>query len=119
MNQIHWCHDIQRKKTNRSYDYTFINIIQHRINPLHSHKPVNEMFHVNGCIGCGLCTKICPRGNISLENGKPVFHGNCELCTGCLHACPQNAISWQCSKKKKQYRHPQISITELIDFLHC
>ena len=44
------------------------------------------------CTGCGLCARQCPRGNIALRNGKPVFGMRCVLCTRCLYGCPTNAI---------------------------
>lgn len=44
------------------------------------------------CVGCGLCEKICPLGNISMEGGKPKFGKNCAACMGCAFHCPKDAI---------------------------
>jgi len=44
------------------------------------------------CVGCGKCEKICPRGNISMKNGKPHFGGHCVGCMGCVFSCPTDAI---------------------------
>ncbi|MBN2793953.1 MAG: EFR1 family ferrodoxin [Clostridia bacterium] len=44
------------------------------------------------CTGCGLCEKICPKSNIKLIEGKPQFSWSCELCMGCIYACPVQAI---------------------------
>ena len=86
--------------------------------PARHEKPFDCQFAVTGCIGCGLCTKICPRQNIHLTKGKPSFSDNCELCLACVHACPQSAINYRHSVGKKRYRHPKISTSELIKFYH-
>lgn len=44
------------------------------------------------CTGCGACEKLCPRGNIKVENGKPVFGKSCVGCMACAFGCPQDAI---------------------------
>ena len=46
----------------------------------------------DGCTGCGRCTALCPRGNIRLDKGKPVFADQCVLCLGCIYGCPQGAL---------------------------
>jgi ferredoxin/flavodoxin len=44
------------------------------------------------CISCGWCTNSCPRRNISMDNGKPVFGGQCVACLRCYYGCPKSAI---------------------------
>ncbi len=44
------------------------------------------------CTGCGLCAENCPRNNIKIENGVPIFNGNCVICLKCIYSCPQKAI---------------------------
>ncbi|WP_055665990.1 EFR1 family ferrodoxin [Desnuesiella massiliensis] len=44
------------------------------------------------CNGCGWCEKACPRSNITLVNGTPVFNNNCLLCLKCIYGCPQRAL---------------------------
>ncbi|MGA2480238.1 MAG: EFR1 family ferrodoxin [Spirochaetia bacterium] len=46
----------------------------------------------DACAGCGTCTRICPRGNVKLENGKPQWHHDCDNCGTCATWCPHNAI---------------------------
>lgn len=61
----------------------------------------------NACISCGLCTTVCPLQNISLENGRPRWHGHCTNCDACYHHCPQHAIQFgKASKGKGQYHFP-------------
>lgn len=44
------------------------------------------------CIGCGLCAKNCPAGNIKMKNGKPKFGGKCYICARCSFNCPKDCI---------------------------
>lgn len=44
------------------------------------------------CNGCGRCARRCPRGNIEMQGGKPVFGGRCVLCLRCVYGCPKRAI---------------------------
>ena len=46
------------------------------------------------CIHCGKCVETCPLKNITLEDGRPKWHGNCTMCMGCYHHCPVNAIQY-------------------------
>ena len=44
------------------------------------------------CVGCGLCAKNCPAGNIVMKNGKPKFGGKCYICARCSFHCPKDCI---------------------------
>lgn len=44
------------------------------------------------CIGCGICTQVCPRGNYSLTSSGVKTEGDCEFCFACIQNCPQKAI---------------------------
>ena len=46
------------------------------------------------CIHCGKSVETCPLKNISLEEGRPKWHGHCTMCRGCYHHCPVNAIQY-------------------------
>ncbi|MGB9910774.1 MAG: EFR1 family ferrodoxin [Candidatus Hydrothermia bacterium] len=53
------------------------------------------------CNLCGVCVKVCPRGNIEIRDGKVIFHENCEFCTACIHRCPREAIQLNGFTKNK------------------
>lgn len=56
----------------------------------------------NSCIGCGKCADNCPTGTIAMKDGKPVWtNRRCTMCLACLHRCPENAISYGFTTKKK------------------
>ncbi len=46
------------------------------------------------CIGCGICTDVCPRGNYSLTSNGVKTNGDCEFCFACIQNCPQKAIKF-------------------------
>ena len=61
-------------------------------------------FSTDECISCGMCVKVCPMQNITLENGRPVWHGNCNTCDACYHHCPKHAIRYgKATRGKGQY----------------
>lgn len=75
---------------------------------------IGERFNVTeNCVTCGKCAKICPVGNIKIEDGKVVFGDKCVACLGCYHRCPSKAIRYKNHKKKDRYVNPKIDENEI------
>jgi NAD-dependent dihydropyrimidine dehydrogenase PreA subunit len=47
------------------------------------------------CIGCGICTEVCPHGVFDVQNGKAIILDRdlCMECGACEQNCPVEAIS--------------------------
>ena len=47
------------------------------------------------CIGCSLCTQVCPRAVFEMEQNKAfvVDLDACMECGACVNNCPSHAIS--------------------------
>ena len=69
--------------------FSFVVRIEHPAMPA-----IGRTFRVSKklCIGCGKCEKECPRGNITMKNGKPKFGGHCVGCMACAFLCPKDAV---------------------------
>lgn len=76
-----------------------------------------KLFSVSdACIGCGLCSRVCPVGNITQkEKNKPVFSDHCESCFACVHNCPKKAIHIKGEKSRERFRNPDVSVQEIAE----
>ena len=69
----------------------------------------DKRFHVekDRCVKCGICTNVCPVGDIKGGHGEyPVWlhHKDCLTCFTCYHHCPHHAIEFaNQTQKKGQY----------------
>lgn len=77
---------------------------------------VNSFSVTQDCTGCGLCEKLCPTHNITIENHRAIHAKNCAACYACVHWCPVHATlpKLLSIRKRKQYTHPEIKLTEII-----
>ncbi len=67
----------------------------------------------SNCTLCGTCTKVCPTKNITV-NERVSFKKECVGCFACTHNCPSNSIRFKAERSKVRYRHPQVSLSEII-----
>lgn len=76
-----------------------------------------KKFTANGdCIGCGTCVQVCPRGNIRLSDGKPVFGQSCIGCLSCVQYCPKQAINiGRITEKRERFPDPAVKAAELSE----
>lgn len=67
------------------------------------------------CSGCGKCVKLCPRGNIRIENGRPVWGDDCEMCHACIQWCDREAVQYSgLTEEKPRYRNPSVTLSDMI-----
>ena len=52
-------------------------------------------FDVDTCVGCGICTMVCPHGIFTLSDSKAqvVDKDDCMECGACAANCPTQAVS--------------------------
>ncbi len=79
------------------------------------HSDRSIQFFEDRCIGCSICAQICPAKNIQMVDGKPMWIHRCEMCLACDEWCPQKAIHHWCKTLGKDYHHPQIDRTDMIE----
>lgn len=83
----------------------------------------NHFVVTDACIRCGICTKVCPRGNWRLGEKKAETSGECDYCLSCIHNCPRKAIQFADlhdsflvpeANPNSRYRNPKVSLKEII-----
>lgn len=66
------------------------------------------------CNGCGICSRICPVGNIKMVEKKPVWQHHCENCIACYVWCPMEAICGDIVSYNERYHHPDVKLAEML-----
>ena len=75
----------------------------------------SKCFEINKkCVGCGMCERDCPMGNVKIDAGHPVWGDACVHCMACINRCPKEAIEG--GKKtlgKVRYHGPEVLLADL------
>ncbi|HEX3037589.1 MAG TPA: EFR1 family ferrodoxin [Oscillospiraceae bacterium] len=62
------------------------------------------------CVGCGMCERMCPVGNITVIKERPVWSHHCEACLACIQRCPMHAIDYK-NKTQNRKRYVNKNVT--------
>lgn len=79
------------------------------------HEADKGFYRTDACTNCGICEKVCPVHNLSIENGVFNYSHRCELCLACMQWCPEKAL--QMGKKSEgfgRYHHPKIAQKDML-----
>ena len=92
-----------------------LNRIENKAWPAIARKKAAAFAVSDACISCGQCERLCPKGNIHLENGRPQFGISCIQCLGCLQYCPKSAISiGKITARREHYHNVNVSAEDLM-----
>lgn len=84
------------------------------------------------CVSCSVCADVCPVHNIEmvdigagevvldeygfpLEITRPQWQGHCMFCMACIQNCPQGAIHVRTEKDGERYRHPEVTVWDMLE----
>lgn len=68
------------------------------------------------CTSCGICEKVCPVGNITLQDNRPVWNKGCQMCYACINLCPESSIQYgKKTSGMKRYRNPEVSVADIMN----
>ena len=70
------------------------------------------------CNGCGICTKVCPMGIITVEDMKAKrVQETCQYCLACAQNCPSKAITLKLrdNNPNERFRNEHVSLVEIIN----
>ena len=70
-------------------------------------------FQTADCVACGICTTVCPRCNVHLEDSKLSWGGDCEGCFACVQWCPKSAIGIRGVDRITQGHNPSCRAKDL------
>ncbi len=94
------------------------NVLGGLLNPLAARSfkgMAKDFWSSEHCTACGTCVRVCPRENIKLVEGRPVWGDDCEMCHACIQWCPAAAIEFkELTQSKPRYRNPEVTLQEML-----
>jgi ferredoxin len=107
--------DIDARKIRTKLRFKFMTPLAFLIRKINLDK--NKVYiDTNQCNKCGMCTKVCPCSNITLQGEAfPTFGNNCTNCLACLHHCPQKAIHLKGEKSNVHFINEDVTLQEIIE----
>ncbi|MBD5225203.1 MAG: hypothetical protein HDS68_04445 [Bacteroidales bacterium] len=69
------------------------------------------------CVGCGICTRVCPCGNYTIVTGLTQTSDGSDHCFACVQNCPHNAISLTAGEANPhaRYRNSYVTLRDIIN----
>jgi ferredoxin len=91
-------------------------IVNERFLYRNANKWDDKFIATSKCVNCGLCVKVCPVGNVRIENKRPSWQNNCEKCLACIHWCPYGAIEYgKNTIGRIRYHNPNIKVEDIVN----
>ena len=82
----------------------------------HVNRYDKSFFVEETCTSCGICVKVCPVNNITLEEGIPQWEHKCQHCLACINFCPEKCIQFgDKTLKTQRYHHPEITVKDIAN----
>lgn len=105
------------KKPKAHYPSRFVSLVYRSFRPV-----VNRSIIVNKdiCVGCGICSKVCSNGAITVDDKTKkaqIDISKCQTCQACLNYCPYSAITQLRFKENTpRYHHPEVKVNEINNY---
>jgi len=79
---------------------------------------MTEKYHIQVgqvCSNCKICSKVCPRGNITFIDEMPNIGPNCDFCLGCVQHCKTHTLYINDElNPNERYRNPHVKVSDIV-----
>lgn len=77
-----------------------------------------NLYHDEGCTGCGICEKVCTSGRIRMVENRPLWQADvmCFRCNACINYCPVQSVQLKgFTEKNGRYSHPYATAEDIAE----